>query len=151
MGHGLDLSSASFCFCQLLHPSMSEAYCRCLYALRGRLVKRSTVHLQFAGMCRYVVIHALLQSLLLTMEAYRCRDQIYPAVKNYPPLPLLYRLYYPLCVSRRIATWQIVYLSNKDPCPKISIHKSEIKDSDGNSQVSASTKWLALAEPTCNW
>ena len=24
-------------------------------------------------------------------------------------------------------------------------------DSDGNSQVSASTKWLALAEPTCNW
>ena len=24
-----------FCFCQLLHPSMCEAYCRCLYALRG--------------------------------------------------------------------------------------------------------------------
>ena len=24
-------------------------------------------------------------------------------------------------------------------------------DSDGNSQVSASTKWLALAEPTYNW
>ena len=23
------------CFCQLLHPSMCEAYCRCLYALRG--------------------------------------------------------------------------------------------------------------------
>ena len=30
-----------------------------------------------------------------------------------------YRLYYPLCVSRRIDTWQIVYLSYKDPCPKI--------------------------------
>ena len=94
-------------------------------------------------------------------------------------------LYYPLCVSRRIDTWQIVYLSNKDPCPKISInnYKSEIKDkvpyhrplsrrldrcdrviqdevgdsmyggmdSDGNSQVSASTKWLTLAEPTYNW
>ena len=42
-------------------------------------------------------------------------------------LPWLYRLYYPLCVSRRIDTWQIVYLSNKDPCPKISIHKSEIE------------------------
>ena len=48
-------------------------------------------------------------------------------------------------------------LINKEPCPKISIHNlSEIKvpyyiDSDGNSQVSASTKWLALAEPTCNW
>ena len=39
----------------------------------------------------------------------------------------LYRLYYPLCVSRRIDTWHIVYLSNKDPCPKISVHKSEIK------------------------
>ena len=35
----------------------------------------------------------------------------------------LYRLYYPLCVSRRIDTWQIVYLSYKDPCPTISIHK----------------------------
>ena len=43
------------------------------------------------------------------------------------PLPWLYRLYYRLWVSRRIDTWQIVYLSNKDPCPKISIHKSEIK------------------------
>ena len=32
-----------FCFCQLLHPSMCEAYCRCQYALRGILVKRSTV------------------------------------------------------------------------------------------------------------
>ena len=36
-------------------------------------------------------------------------------------LPWLHRLYYPLCVSRRIDTWQIVYLSNKDPSPKISI------------------------------
>ena len=34
---------------------------------------------------------------------------------------------YPLCVSRRIDTWHIVYLSNKDPCPKILAHKSEIK------------------------
>ena len=33
-------------------------------------------------------------------------------------------LYYPLCVSRRIDTWQIVYLSYMDPCPTISIHKS---------------------------
>ena len=69
---------------------------------------------------------------------------------NFVHLPWLYRLYYPLCVSRRIDTWQIVYLSNKDPCPKLSIHKSEIKvtmDSDGNSQVSASTRWLTLAEP----
>ena len=24
-------------------------------------------------------------------------------------------------------------------------------DSDGNSEVSASTKWLTLAEPTYNW
>ena len=38
-----------------------------------------------------------------------------------------YRLYYPLCISHIIYTWQIVYLSNKDPCPKIYIHKSEIK------------------------
>ena len=30
-------------------------------------------------------------------------------------------------VSRRIDTWHIVYLSNKDPCPKILVHKSEIK------------------------
>ena len=29
--------------------------------------------------------------------------------------------------SRRIDTWQIVYLSNKDPCPKILAHKSDIK------------------------
>ena len=36
------------------------------------------------------------------------------------------RLYYPLCVSRRIDTWQIVYLSSKYPCPTISIHKIEI-------------------------
>ena len=28
-----------------------------------------------------------------------------------------------LCVSRRIDTWHIVYLSNKDPCPKILAHK----------------------------
>ena len=35
------------------------------------------------------------------------------------------RLYYPLCVSRRIDTWQIVYLSSKDPCP--TIHKIEIR------------------------
>ena len=26
-------------------------------------------------------------------------------------------------VSRRIDTWQIVYLSYKEPCPTISIHK----------------------------
>ena len=54
-------------------------------------------------------------------------------------------LYYPLCVSRRIDTWHIVYLSNKDPCPKILAHKSEIKvpfkmshgnmDSDGNFSI----------------
>ena len=38
-----------------------------------------------------------------------------------------FRLYYPLHVSRRVDTWHIVYLSYKDPCPKISVHKSEIK------------------------
>ena len=38
-----------------------------------------------------------------------------------------FRLYYPLCVSRRVDTWHIVYLSFKDPCPNISVHKSEIK------------------------
>ena len=38
-----------------------------------------------------------------------------------------FRLYYLLCVSRRVDTWHIVYLSYKDPCPKISVHKSEIK------------------------
>ena len=38
-----------------------------------------------------------------------------------------FRLYYPLCVSRRVDTWHIVYLSYKDPCPKISVYKSEIK------------------------
>ena len=32
-------------------------------------------------------------------------------------------LYYPLCVSGRIDTWQIVYLSYKEPCPTISTHK----------------------------
>ena len=37
------------------------------------------------------------------------------------------RLYYPLCVSHRIDTWQIVYLSSKDPCPTISINKIEIE------------------------
>ena len=57
---------------------------------------------------------------------YRCRAKKFPAAKIFPP-PWLYRLYYPLYVSRRIDTWQIVYLPNKDPCPKISIRKSEIK------------------------
>ena len=32
-----------------------------------------------------------------------------------------------VCVSCRIDTWQIVYLSYNYPCPTISIHKSEIK------------------------
>ena len=35
--------------------------------------------------------------------------------------------YYLLCLSRRVDTWHIVYQSCKDPCPKISVHKSEIK------------------------
>ena len=39
---------------------------------------------------------------------------------------LLYRLYYLLCVSRWIDTWQIVYLSYKEPCPTISNHKRYI-------------------------
>ena len=50
---------------------------------------------------------------------------------------MTFRLYYPLCVSRRVDSWHIVYLSYKDPCPKISVHKSEIK--------------LGLAELPCNW
>ena len=36
----------------------------------------------------------------------------------------LYRL---LCVSRKINTWQIVYLLPKEACPKILINKGEIK------------------------
>ena len=63
------------------------------------------------------------------------------------------------CVYRAelILGTYIVYLSNQGPCPKILAHKSEINvpqcptgtmDSDGNSQVSASKKWLALAELT---
>ena len=60
--------------------------------------------------------------------AYRCSAKIYPAAKNYPPpVTLVYRLYYPLCVSHKIDTWHIVYLSYKDPCPTISIHKTEIE------------------------
>ena len=35
-------------------------------------------------------------------------------------------IYYRLCISRRIDTWQIVYLLYKDACPIISIHKNEI-------------------------
>ena len=38
-----------------------------------------------------------------------------------------FTVYYSLCVSRRIDTWHLVYLSNKDLCPKILAHKSEIK------------------------
>ena len=40
--------------------------------------------------------------------------------------PWLYRLYYPMCVSRRIDTWQIVYLSYKDPmsAPVTSTHST---------------------------
>ena len=35
-------------------------------------------------------------------------------------------LYYRLCVSRRIDTWQIVYLLYEDACPIIAIHINEI-------------------------
>ena len=31
-----------------------------------------------------------------------------------------------LTLTGTLDTWQIVYLSNKDPCPKISIHKSTL-------------------------
>ena len=34
--------------------------------------------------------------------------------------------YYRSCVSRRIDTWQIVYLLYEDACPIIAIHKNEI-------------------------
>ena len=40
--------------------------------------------------------------------------------------PWINVLYYRLCVSRRIDTWQIVYLLYEDACPIISIHKNEI-------------------------
>ena len=43
------------------------------------------------------------------------------------PPTIRHCLYYPLCVLRRIDTWQIVYLSSKEACPKILINKSEIK------------------------
>ena len=36
------------------------------------------------------------------------------------------RLYYRLCVSCRIDTWQIVYLLYEDACSIISIYKNEI-------------------------
>ena len=36
------------------------------------------------------------------------------------------RLYYRLCVSCRIDTWQIVYLLYEDACPIISIFINEI-------------------------
>ena len=35
-------------------------------------------------------------------------------------------LYYRLCVSRRIDTWQIVYLLYEDACPIIAININEI-------------------------
>ena len=62
---------------------------------------------------------------------------------------LLYRLYYPLsvCVSRRIDTWQIVYLSHKEPCPTISIHKRYIHvpwppmDNDGTTGKGARARF----------
>ena len=64
-------------------------------------------------------------------------------------MTLVYRLYYPLCISHIIYTWQIVYLSNKDPCPKIAIHKSEIKVPWTAMEIHKfqHLKWLALAEP----
>ena len=74
---------------------------------------------------RYIVRSFIIAQPYIYDEG-RCRAKIFPAAKIFPP-PWLYRLYYPLCVSRRIDTWQIVYLPNKDPCPKISIRKSEIK------------------------
>ena len=45
---------------------------------------------------------------------------------DFPGFDGLYRLQHPLCVSRRIDTWQIVYLSSKEACPKMLINKSEI-------------------------
>ena len=60
----------------------------------------------------------------LTIFTTRCRDKMYPAVKNYPPHVTLPSVLSAVCIAQNC--------------------------SDGNSQVSASTKWLALAEPTCN-
>ena len=68
------------------------------------------------------------KSLLLEIDCEKLRKVLIKRVKC-PSVTCLFlpRLYYPLCVSRRIDTWHIVYLSNKDPCPKILAHKSEIK------------------------
>ena len=76
---------------------------------------------------------AIISSMAMRNEWGRWRSQFFPPWHFFHLSLLrmreaiLYRLYCPLCVSRRIDTWQIVFLSNKDPCPKISIHKSEIK------------------------
>ena len=53
----------------------------------------------------------------------------------------LYRLYYPLCVSRRIDTWQIVYLSYNEPCLTISIHKRYIHVPSVLSAVCIAQNW----------
>ena len=54
------------------------------------------------------------------------------AVKNFGREKLsasrdFYRLYYPLCVSRRIDTWQILYYRIRIPVTVLQYHKSENK------------------------
>ena len=63
----------------------------------------------------------------LTTKRAGLNDGLFSETMDFFRQSWLYRLYYPLCVSRRIDNWHIVYLSNKDPCPKILVHKSEIK------------------------
>ena len=62
------------------------------------------------------------------VPGHRCSGKFLPAVKFVPPPVTLPSVLSAVCIAHNnIDTWQIVYLSYNDPCPKISIHKSEIK------------------------
>ena len=52
--------------------------------------------------------------LSMMIEPVSCKN-LSGRIKISASLDFTVRLYYPLCVSHRIDTWQIVYLSNKDP------------------------------------
>ena len=61
-------------------------------------------------------------------DSYRCRAKVYPAAKNYPPPVTLPSVLFAVCIAQN---WyladSLLIKSNKDPYPKISIHKNEIK------------------------
>ena len=66
---------------------------------------------------------------IIPCSRVRCSGKIYPAVKKLSPSRDFTVCIIIRCVYRAelILAWQIVYLSYKDPCPTISINKSEIK------------------------